>query len=100
MPIWKKKENEEDDGDDFSDEETRPSKGPEGGNRAKKPLKARPPYSNFDTKPTIVENDEQIQDLLQVADSRKNERLIEFCDHPEHVITIFLSSYLIEQGLI
>ncbi|KAF9026749.1 hypothetical protein BDZ89DRAFT_1067419 [Hymenopellis radicata] len=69
------------------------------GQNIKKPLKPRPPYANYAKAPTVVHSDEEIQDLLQSADAEKNEKLFDFCDNPEKMVPIFLSSYMIDQGI-
>ncbi len=104
MPIWHRVVEgapEEDDGADFSDEEMNVIRRDDfRGQNLKKPLKPRPPYANYAKTPTVVQSDEEIQDLLQIADSEKNEKLFDFCDNPEKMTTIFLSSYMFDQSLI
>lgn len=104
MPIWHRVVEgapEEDDEADFSDEEMNVIRRDDfRGQNLKKPLKPRPPYANYAKTPTVVQSDEEIQDLLQIADSEKNEKLFDFCDNPEKMTTIFLSSYMFDQSLI
>ncbi|KAF8908382.1 hypothetical protein CPB85DRAFT_1309984 [Mucidula mucida] len=104
MPIWHRVVEgapEEDDEADFSDEEMNVIRRDDfRGQNLKKPLKPRPPYANYAKTPTVVQSDKEIQDLLQIADSEKNEKLFDFCDNPEKMTTIFLSSYMIDQSLI
>lgn len=107
-PVWKKATqkadgDDADADDDMSDADETPEVDMEKdfrGKNVKKQPKPRPFYDQYGKTPTVVHTDEEIGALLQQADAERNEKLFDFCEDPEKSITVFLSSYLIEQGLI
>ncbi|KAJ7034275.1 hypothetical protein C8F04DRAFT_1260037 [Mycena alexandri] len=96
-PVWQKasdppygEENISD--DDFEDG---------GEKQAKFPPRVLPrePYELYDVRPPIVENDDQIRVLLDAARQKKDARAETFLADPAKAIQIFLSSYMVNNGL-
>ncbi|KAF9061122.1 hypothetical protein BDP27DRAFT_1338605 [Rhodocollybia butyracea] len=116
IPVWilrdQLREEVEDDADDDDDytadsnnKATRSStyvqreeKPRANGKRDKKGQRPRPPYENYNRRPVVVENDEEIQQLVQESHDRKADRADQFLDNPARSIQIYLSSYMMQQG--
>jgi hypothetical protein len=62
--------------------------------------RARPPYSTHGASPVPVGSDEEVKDLLNQENARKEEKVVTFLNDPEEQLKIFLSSYMRKQGLI
>ncbi|KAG7090073.1 hypothetical protein E1B28_011690 [Marasmius oreades] len=62
----------------------------------------REPYgkgpSDLGCRPTVVENDEQIRELLSRAKEEKEDKLVAFLNDPERGVKVYLSSYFRRQG--
>jgi hypothetical protein len=62
--------------------------------------RARPPYTMYGADPIPVGSDEEVKDLLNEENARKEEKVVTFLNDPEVQMKIFLSSYMRKQGLI
>ncbi|KAG6836029.1 hypothetical protein H0H93_012174, partial [Arthromyces matolae] len=116
-PVWtrtdKKQESDsDDDDDDASDDGEFENKQPvvdaytQRNNDGRRPppphprVRARPPYALYGVEPTPVGSDQEVKDLLNAENARREEEMNEFLFNPEFRIKVFLSSYIRKQGLI
>ncbi|KAK6981102.1 hypothetical protein R3P38DRAFT_3293842 [Favolaschia claudopus] len=108
-PVWQKTsekpadddgdnpENLSDDEDDFDSAAVHQSQND--GQRPKR-LRPRAPYDLYGKSPTLVENNDEIQELLSQARAAKEDKVVEFLNDPARGVRVFLSSYMIYQGLV
>ena len=54
----------------------------------------------YGASPVPVGSDEEVKDLLNEENARKEEKVVTFLNDPEEQLKIFLSSYMRKQGLI
>ncbi|KAK7008384.1 hypothetical protein R3P38DRAFT_3590234 [Favolaschia claudopus] len=65
-----------------------------------KRLRPRAPYDLYGKSPNLVENNDEIQELLSQARAAKDDKVVKFLNDPARGVRVFLSSYMIYQGLI
>lgn len=105
-PVWQKSSDVPADDDEISDDsdegefQTNIVAEESGAKKPTQRLRPRPPYDLYGKKPTVVEGDEEIQDLLAESRGKKEEKLQAFLNDPATTMKIFLSSYVKDQGLI
>ncbi|KAG6860059.1 hypothetical protein C0995_016382 [Termitomyces sp. Mi166 len=58
-------------------------------------MRARPPYALYGVEPVPVGSDQEVRNLLNSENARREEQMLEFLHDPELKIRIFLSSNLI-----
>ncbi|KAK7045315.1 hypothetical protein R3P38DRAFT_3434366, partial [Favolaschia claudopus] len=111
-PVWQNNsgksasdgdlENLSDDEDDFdrastSVDQTQSSFQQHDGHKRKR-LRPRAPYDIYGKSPTLVENNDETQELLSQARAAKEDKVVEFLNDPAKGVRVFLSSYMIYQG--
>ncbi|KAF7308791.1 hypothetical protein MKEN_01078500 [Mycena kentingensis (nom. inval.)] len=108
-PVWHNvsespKNEDSDDGAESDFEDGLPSRqlqnqaGP-GEKRFPPRVRPRAPYELFGKRPTIVHGNDEVKALLDAAKANKNQRALAFLEDPGRYIQLFLSSYMLNEGL-
>ncbi|KAK7045289.1 hypothetical protein R3P38DRAFT_3259260 [Favolaschia claudopus] len=100
-PVWQKA-SDKPASDDDEDRFDRASSVHNNNNNIDRPKRLRPraPYDLYGKSPILVENNDEIQELLSQARAAKEDKVVKFLNDPAKGVRVFLSSYMIYQGLV